>query len=432
MLSHRTQNNHKKRKYENLKDESTEDNLYYIYESKRRNLTANFNFKINENSVNDTNENDSINFALKPENGKKINLFQMCLHFVAKNLEMVDSLVGFPSIVGELLFDECIRIGKFDKNLTISSLVQKYVRLFADAYSDIFIESLTLSTRSASIIATVLPIVSLCNLKELCLRDCNLVKILESKDWNLCDLLKNSENTLEILDLSSNNLNDNFIQKFTLKQRIGLANFSKLSILDLSNNFGIRVENNTINLLLKYANLNCILVSIVKKVNFYDKKIFHDFKNCTCKFKMKLDFSTKGWIKKIPLENFDKQSENNQFSSSSQDYKDFLVHIRSESNNNSERQEIKKVNFLESKLSFYAKPKISDKKENLIMQTSDTDDYFYILKKNCKCFNSNIQNDVKLGLPSLEIKNKKESSNLIKSNNLKNLVIDNEILNLYK
>ena len=67
-------------------------------------------------------------------------LFDVSLMFVADNINLVESLTGFPEIVGEQLFNTAMELGKFgDKNTTASSL-----QPFYDAYGDAVLESLSL------------------------------------------------------------------------------------------------------------------------------------------------------------------------------------------------------------------------------------------------------------------------------------------------
>ena len=98
--------NPKKRKlesssfYQEKNETNNENEFYYIYESKKKQLCS--NFKISELSLK-TNEIQNENEPfLKPIN-KHIRLFDMCLSFISLNLEAVDSLVGFPSQVNYLI-----------------------------------------------------------------------------------------------------------------------------------------------------------------------------------------------------------------------------------------------------------------------------------------------------------------------------------------
>jgi hypothetical protein len=110
--------NPKKRKlesssfYQEKNETNSENEFYYIYESKRKQLCS--NFKISELTLN-TNEIQNENEPfLKPIN-KHIRLFDMCLSFISLNLEAVDSLVGFPSQVNYLIItnmneNKCIKL----------------------------------------------------------------------------------------------------------------------------------------------------------------------------------------------------------------------------------------------------------------------------------------------------------------------------------
>ena len=103
-----SQNNTKKRKLDSLKssiypskkatsNEAENDEFYYIYDSRRKHLCS--NFKKESMFILEKNDLIQSGHALKPIPGKKIRLFEMCLRFVAKNLESVESFQGFPSQV---------------------------------------------------------------------------------------------------------------------------------------------------------------------------------------------------------------------------------------------------------------------------------------------------------------------------------------------
>ncbi len=78
---------------------------------------------------------------VKVFNPKK--LFDISLMFVADNIHLVESLVGFPDIVGEQLFNTSMELGKFkDYETAVIGL-----RLFYDAYKDAVLETLSLRNR---------------------------------------------------------------------------------------------------------------------------------------------------------------------------------------------------------------------------------------------------------------------------------------------
>jgi hypothetical protein len=78
-------------------ESNTENEFYYIYESKKKQLCT--NLKIYKSIILSTEETQGdIEYALKPI-GKSVKLFDMCLRFISLNLEAVDTFIGIPSQV---------------------------------------------------------------------------------------------------------------------------------------------------------------------------------------------------------------------------------------------------------------------------------------------------------------------------------------------
>lgn len=66
-------------------------------------------------------------------------LFLICLDFVARNIALVESLVGFPEIVGEQLFNH---IYNYNNGLGQSL---ETLKLFSNAYGGLVLRSLSLA-----------------------------------------------------------------------------------------------------------------------------------------------------------------------------------------------------------------------------------------------------------------------------------------------
>lgn len=81
--------------------------------------------------------------SLKVQNGKTspTSLFSICLDFVAKNITMVESLCGFPEIVGKELFKRVQINGGFPKGC------QQNLQLFCHAYESLVLSKLSLKNR---------------------------------------------------------------------------------------------------------------------------------------------------------------------------------------------------------------------------------------------------------------------------------------------
>jgi hypothetical protein len=295
--------------------DSMNQNLYYIYDAKQKNLVSNFKTSRNVNSfvMKPLADGDSTTFALRPVDGK-INLFAMCLRFTAENLHMVDSLDGFPSLVGEILYDECVKCNKFNAKKDSLQAVESNLLLFAKTYPDYLIESLDLA-RQKLIFNSVKNFLFYCNVYSLNLSKCNLMSLQE----NLADILKASQSTLNYLNLSGNDLDENFLKKFTLPQRLGYVDFAKLELVDLTDNPELRPNDGIMKYLSKYQSLNEVRLSS-KPTAKLAGSVLYEFKLCVCPSSENNSARSKnsGWIVKINLEDLvsvEENSKNNQMSS---------------------------------------------------------------------------------------------------------------------
>lgn len=298
---------HQKSNHETI--DQNEENFYYIYESKKRNLTSNLRIKPTKFQA-ESKEDETLSFSLKPCSSERIRLFDMCLNFIALHLNLVDSLVGFPSIVGEDLFKECVKCSKFNSE-------NRNLSLFADAYPEYLIKSINLSAKP-SIFTSLVPIIEKCFIKQLDISNCNLNMLLTENNLNLSEILKNSAEFLEYLNLSSNQLNETFIQKFTLPQRVHLIDFQKLNEINLSKNLELNSGTIFQRYFLKFKNLSKISISC-SKASKSDANF--KFKVCSCSA-LELITLNSGWISNIALDKLDskldKVKDKNELINSSQ------------------------------------------------------------------------------------------------------------------
>ena len=319
----------KKRKYEhvhnpqddNESNNEFKNNLFYVYDAKKKRLCSNFNIpkqilKIKQ----DVDSNDLVDYVLKPVDNKNIKLFDMCLRFIAENIENVDSLVGFPSQIGELLFNECIRINKFDSHLNKSNKTTKSnLNLFADAYPDMLIESINLSNINKFEFLNFQSILSQCLIKNLDISNVKLNEIFQNDELTLCDLLKSSSTSLIYLNLSNNDLDEDFLKKFTLPQRLNYVNFEKLTTIDLSSNNRIQFSQNLIK---KYFNKFDSLNEIIITHSLNDTKNFNNkddvFRICNCIHQQPIGLSNTGWISKLPIDKLYLKSNDDEIKSSTE------------------------------------------------------------------------------------------------------------------
>lgn len=150
-------------------------------------------------------------------------LFHICLDYVAKNISLVESLDGFPDIVGEELFKKVQEDGGFGSD-------PKNMKLFCEAYGILVLSKLCLS---ASHILT-----------SNYLEHLQLFVCLTELDVSYCRLGDSHEllsyiahlHGLTKLSLKENCLSDTGIRKLTIPQRLLKGGLGNLSILDLSLN----------------------------------------------------------------------------------------------------------------------------------------------------------------------------------------------------
>lgn len=294
----------KKRKFElDVHDEN--EPFYYIYEprtAKRPNSFLTSNIRTNKTN-NNTSNNSLLSansrstatsnttqveeelFALKPSS-PKLNLFAMTLRFVALHSDMIDSLCGFPSLIGEIIFNECML--KLKKSLS-------NLEIFIRAYPDLVCTSLNLSNRDICEYRGLLDILKNSHLTHLDLGNSDLL----FNQFDLLDFLRSSENSLESLSLRNNSLNDLYIRKLTMSTRLGLCRFAQLRHLNLSEN--PRLTRACLGFLHKFERLNEIVTS--------EDELKGDgtFKRCMCSKDNGNDVKdvvkeNKGWLASVCLE----------------------------------------------------------------------------------------------------------------------------------
>jgi hypothetical protein len=259
--------------------------IYYIHENKRIHFDS---IKLTNECRNNGTETLNESGLLKPSNNNNFKLFDMCLTFIATNLEHVDSLIGFPSQIGLLLFKECVKISKFNSP---SCLIK-----FARAYPDLLIESLNLSSSiNDNILQHMSPLITICCLKKLDLSSCNLNEL---NNFDLISNLKESSCSLEYLNLANNKLDENFIRKLTIPQRVNSLNFIKLTHLNLSHNYKLKSFQYLIEkYFTRFKSLNEIYFSCLKNEQqiSIEKDYCSDFKLCKCLLNNNI-IENNGWI----------------------------------------------------------------------------------------------------------------------------------------
>ena len=69
-------------------------------------------------------------------------LFQKCIQLVAKNLDLVDSFQGFPSLIGEKIFRSAINDERFHRDSDYESLS---LNLFTEEFKEEVLSELNVS-----------------------------------------------------------------------------------------------------------------------------------------------------------------------------------------------------------------------------------------------------------------------------------------------
>ncbi|XP_041476269.1 leucine-rich repeat-containing protein 42-like isoform X1 [Lytechinus variegatus] len=170
------------------------------------------------------------NIGVSPSDGATCfiprSLFQQVINFVARNLWRVESLVGFPDIVGEQLFEAAQSQGIFtNKQLRFSGL-----RLFVEAYPTEMLSSLNLRGNQTFLDGFIDEIVLFSGLLEVDLGECSLGE--DHQIWPHIGSLP----CLQRLGLRKTGLSDGIMQKLTTPLRLMGKGPKGLQVLDLSGN----------------------------------------------------------------------------------------------------------------------------------------------------------------------------------------------------
>jgi hypothetical protein len=286
---------YKSNRGEKRKLSSTDDlDFFYIYDTKRYRLWP----KLHQ-SKNTPESTEFKNFSCT---GKTKKLFDICLRFIANHVEWVESFEKFPSLIAHQIFSECISIGRFDlKNIKNQSAINCILRLFAQTYPDELASSLNLAN-NYRLFKMISESINFFSLKTVDLSNCDLNA--SENGIRFIDLFERSLNSLEVLNLSDNSLDDEFVAKFTLPQRLNLKTFSKLTLIDLSQNR--KLTSTCLNYFYKYPKLNEVVLSFEKAASIC--KNGAKFQLCKCASNDLYEIKNIGWIK--PIIEANKSKEN--------------------------------------------------------------------------------------------------------------------------
>ena len=196
---------------------------------------------------------------------------------------------------------------KFNADEYSPDSAQKCLLKFANAYPYSLIESVNLTFKSAKFLFQLRPIISVCFMKKLDLSACNLNQLCNSENEveriNLIEILKESACSLEYLNLSKNKLDESFVKKFTLTQRLGYLNFRRLLSVDLRQNYKLKSMDMNKYFTRKYESLNEIYVSRLKMDANEMNALYENecFRYCKCK-QEQIALKNRGWISNLALE----------------------------------------------------------------------------------------------------------------------------------
>lgn len=192
-------------------------------------------------------------------------LFDICVKYIARNIAMVESLNGFPEIIGERLWTSCVESGHF---LDDNDVTQYCIRLFVEAYGGEFMESFGCgSPQLINEYCESLTIMCV-SVTHLDVSGCRL--------GNSNDLLRAIVNMkdLKVLNLSRNELSEDGFRLLLARYRMYKEGFQVLETCDVSENI---VSLKTLNTFLKMSQLRNIRVSVASSLKMKVPKFVQDW-----------------------------------------------------------------------------------------------------------------------------------------------------------
>nr|XP_033772449.1 leucine-rich repeat-containing protein 42 isoform X2 [Geotrypetes seraphini]XP_033772450.1 leucine-rich repeat-containing protein 42 isoform X2 [Geotrypetes seraphini] len=223
-------------------------------------------------------------------------LFNLVLGFISDNVSDVDSLMGFPEQIAEMLFTAAEVRQKFSEPVTGLKSLQK----FTAAYGSLVLSSLCLHSRHLVISEKLEEIKSFRELTHLDLSCCGLGDAHELLEHvaTLSGLIQ--------LHLKDNCLSNAGLRKMTAPVRVMKQGLQQLEVLDLSCN--PKITDGGLTFLFCFSKLNCLDISdtgvkdskvAVLKIQtrlglVHSKEPLKEFDHTDC--------STKGWAEQVVLQ----------------------------------------------------------------------------------------------------------------------------------
>lgn len=195
----------------------------------------------------------------KRKENKVLSLYETCIKFVAININLVENLSLFPSLIGEEIFKYCLKLGRLDLNTdeTVDSL-----RLFINAYGNDFISSVK-CPNLIFLSEFEEPFEVLCvPLTKLDLTGCKI--------GNCSSLLSSFHEfkNLEVLILEGNELSDPGFRKMLLPMKVYKKGFESLKHLNVCKN---TLTLYSISSILKLPKINELLITVPKALETYQQ-----------------------------------------------------------------------------------------------------------------------------------------------------------------
>ncbi|XP_076347183.1 LOW QUALITY PROTEIN: leucine-rich repeat-containing protein 42-like [Tachypleus tridentatus] len=216
-------------------------------------------------------------------------LFSYSLNFIAKNILNVESLIGFPDVIGEILFKLTAHLGAFTGQEVI---ITKLIQLFVDAYKEQVLSSLWLRKNLLMINEYCDPIIQLTHyVIDLDLTSCHL-----GDGHDLISHIRELKR-LQRLVLADNNLTDRAVRLLTLPCRMYARGSPFLHYLDLSFNKGI--TNASIRWLMCYKDLRFLDLTetSITPLGVFQIKQKLELQESSTKEESSIE--TKGWAEEV-------------------------------------------------------------------------------------------------------------------------------------
>lgn len=195
-------------------------------------------------------------------------LFKICLDYVGRNVDMIESLINFPEIVGEQILQNCVQCGYFSENTTTSVNI---INLFVGAYGQQFMQSFQ------------------CMNLQLVNEYCECLEILclpvTHLDFHGCRLGNNNDilravvdmENLKVLNLSCNDLSEDGFRQLLARFKMYKRGFQALESLDISENL---VNIKTLKTLLSLPKLKNLRISLTSSLVMGNSQFVEEWQSC--------------------------------------------------------------------------------------------------------------------------------------------------------